>query len=135
MNNSDSDLNQIELPRLINIDLLLLFQPPRSSITITTSEIESNTSSYDMDDNELGSSLNSTLTDPTNTSVSDSAINYTSDITLDNDKLDEPLNKKQKIGQQNASNVTNPKKLEDRLCNILVCCVCLDGSKSSIYQV
>ena len=54
-------------------------------------------------------------------------------IAIDNENkssLDEPLNKKQKMNE----NTNVDKRLEDRLGSLLLCCVCLDGSKMSIYQ-
>ena len=60
-------------------------------------------------------------------------------VMMEHDKLsDEPISKKSKLNQSTTeAEITSidKKKLEDRLGCILVCCVCLDGSKLSIYQV
>jgi hypothetical protein len=49
-------------------------------------------------------------------------------ILSENQNTDEPEPKKIKIEAPR-------KNLEERLCDILVCTVCLDDSKASIYQV
>jgi hypothetical protein len=70
---------------------------------------------------------------PLDLNINSSSIsnNLGENITIDSDnKLDEPLNKKQKKNE----NINVDKKLEDRLGSLLLCCVCLDGSKMSIYQ-
>jgi hypothetical protein len=68
-----------------------------------------------------------------NINTSSISNNLGENITIDSDNksvLDEPLNKKQKMNE----NINVDKKLEDRLGSLLLCCVCLDGSKMSIYQ-
>lgn len=72
---------------------------------------------------------------PLDLNINSSSIsnNLGENITIDSDNksvLDEPLNKKQKMNE----NINVDKKLEDRLGSLLLCCVCLDGSKMSIYQ-
>jgi hypothetical protein len=75
---------------------------------------------------------------PLDLNTTSTAIGSIVNITImDTEKSGEPLTKKQKLAQSlaTAECTTNNKKLEDRLGCILLCCVCLDGSKSSIYQV
>ena len=72
---------------------------------------------------------------PLNLNTSNIASSESIVMMLETEKsLEEPINKKQKLNSIGENTNLDKKKLEDRLGSLLLCCVCLDGSKLSIYQ-